>query len=94
MEVELDDGDVAEAECVLELIDRRVTRSPNVLRNQFLDPDDENIFVVRPVEDSDHAARRYALVIAPHEVVVGFFGARDLEGPTWQPCGFTPGRRA
>ena len=39
----------------------------------------EHLLVVGAVEDADLAARRQALGVAPHEVVIQLLGGRDLE---------------
>ncbi len=43
-----------------------------------MNPDDEHLFVVRPVEDADMAARRQVAIGAPQKIMVQFKGARML----------------
>ena len=45
-----------------------------------MNPDDQDLFVVRPVENLDHPASWECCCGAPQEVVFEFFGRRLFEG--------------
>ena len=58
-----------------------VTSNPTIFQKALSEGDayDEDLFIVRSVEDGDLALARSALVNAPQEVVSSFFGGRYLE---------------
>src|SRR3984885_16077793 len=61
----------------LEIVDLAVARVDALARYEFMHPGDEDVFVMRAVEDADHAERRHRLVDAPQEIV-GELGRRRL----------------
>src|ERR1700758_102635 len=54
-------------------IDLAISSFPNFLGNEFVHPHDQNIFVLRTIEDADRAFFRYCLVNTPKEVVGQLF---------------------
>src|SRR5579864_371362 len=54
-------------------------RNSLILQQLGMDPNHQNLFVVRPVEDADPAALRYPLHGAPQTIVVQFFRRWSLE---------------
>src|SRR6476469_2090656 len=81
MEKELEHHDVIQRQHVLKFINQLVALSPNLLWHQLLHPRHQHIFVVRSVEDGNHASSWGALMISPEKVVVEFLDARLLKGP-------------
>ncbi len=55
-------------------------RFATVARDELVDAGGEDVFVVRAVEDTDHAAGRDLGVDAPEKVVAGFERGGDFEG--------------
>ncbi len=80
VEVELEDEDVVVGEETFEFVDVSKTAARDVARDEFVDARGEDVFVVRAVEDADHAARRDLCVDAPEEVVAGLERRGDFEG--------------
>jgi hypothetical protein len=80
VKVELEDEDVVVVEKALELVDVFEPPVRNVAGDEFVDARREDVFVVRTVEDADHAAWRDLGMDAPEEVVTGFEWSGDLEG--------------
>src|SRR5437764_415746 len=66
---------------MLELVNHSVALLPHFLRNKVLYANDQDILVLRAVEDGDHAAWRRLLVIAPEEIMVQLFASRHLKRP-------------
>src|SRR3954469_9827381 len=66
---DLDDPDPVRGEQGLERVDLLVPPGPDVLRHEIVDANDEDVFVVRPVEDRDLAMTRHLAVDTPQEVV-------------------------
>jgi hypothetical protein len=66
-------------EQLLEIVDQLVAFRPDRFRNQIVHPHDEDVFVMRAVEDDDLALGRRPLMRAPEKVVRRFLGARLLE---------------
>ena len=59
---ELHDGRAAGGQVLFERVDLVVASPPDVLRNELVDADDEDVLVVRAIEDADLAPGRDALV--------------------------------
>src|SRR4051794_21338294 len=76
---ELDDARAGVLEQRLEVVDVAVAPAPGRLVDEAVHARDEDVLVVRAVEDRDLAAARRAGVDAPEEVVVELHLARDLE---------------
>ena len=66
-------------EQLLERVDLVVAPRPDLLRDDVVDPDDEDVLVVGPVEDRDLALARRPLVDAPQVVVGELDRRRHLE---------------
>jgi hypothetical protein len=69
VEEELEDRRSFLAEQALEGVDLVVAARPDSLRGDVMDPDDEDVLVVRSIEDGDLALAGRSLVHAPEEVV-------------------------
>ncbi len=81
VEKELGDDRARLCQEELEVIDVRVaTRHDFERRNTFYRLDNDR-FVIRTVEYTDHRERRCALVMSPEEVVGSLDLSRHLEGP-------------
>ena len=78
-EEELDDGGAGLDQVSLERVDEVVPLRPDRLGDEVVDPDDEDLLVVRAVEDADLALARDRFVHSPQEVVGELLRARDLE---------------
>ncbi len=76
---ELHDGGAVLGEGALELVDLVEPLGPHTLGHEVVDPDDQDILVVRAVEDPDLALARDRLVHPPQVVVGQLVAARDLE---------------
>jgi hypothetical protein len=98
---ELDDDEPVVGEVALPVVDLLVAAAPDVgaphLRGQLLalqelgvDPDHEDLLVVRPVEDADLPAGRQLPGVAPEEVVVEFLGRGCLEAVHVHALGVDP----
>src|ERR1700676_5044974 len=61
-------------------IDLAISSLPNFLGNEFVHPNNQNIFVLRTIEDADHAFFGHSLVNTPKEVVGQLFAIRYLKG--------------
>lgn len=80
VEKELQDGDVVFRKNFFKCIDLVVTARPDVLVDQIMDSHDENVFVMRTVEDTNVASGRDCSVDAPKIIVSQFTVAGSLEG--------------
>ena len=60
--------------------DLRVPLPPDGRGHKFVDSRDENVFVLRPIENSDGAFGRDGGMHPPQEIMVGFERAGLLEG--------------
>ena len=80
VEEEFEGEDVVVGEHGLELVDVFETATDGFGRDELVDSWGEDVLVVRPVEDLDHAAGGYLGVDAPEEVVARFDGCGDFEG--------------
>src|SRR5262249_34694961 len=76
---ELEDDRVGLRKQAFEVRDLTIAPSPHRLRDELMNADDENVLVMRPVEDPDLAARRNVRMHAPEEVVRQLLLARNLE---------------
>ena len=63
----------------LEVVDLVVARRPLFLAQQLVDARNEDVLVVRAVEDADHPARRNLRVDAPEKIVTRLDVGRRLE---------------
>ena len=80
MQEALDEHRAVVGQPLLELVDLGVAGLPHVLRHELVDPDDQHVLVLRPVEDADHPRTRY-LSLDPGQVVLAALGlGRRLEG--------------
>src|ERR1700731_2384679 len=61
------------------------------LQNFVMHPHDENLFIVRPVEDADPSPFWKVPEVAPHEVVVEAFRRGLLDGDPLASLWVTPG---
>ena len=71
----------------LERVDLLVALRPDRLRDEPVDAHDEDVLVVRSVEDADLALARRALWIRHRKSWPSSSGGRDLERGPGQPCG-------
>src|ERR1019366_1944495 len=67
------------AQRLFKLVDLVVTPRPDILGNEVVDAYDENIFVMRAVENPDIAVLGNGLVYAPEKIVRGFLGRWRFE---------------
>ena len=75
----LDDARPGRDELALEGVDLGVALRPLRPRHQVVDADDEDVFVVRAVEDADLSRSRQGAADAPEELVPPLLGSRGLE---------------
>ena len=63
-----------------ELVDVAIPARPDRLGNEFLDPGDEHVLVLAPIEDPDISTPRGLPMNPPEVVVVQVFGSGTAEG--------------
>ena len=80
VEEELEDHDVIVGKCLFPGVDVVEVPAGLFFAHVSVDAGGEDVFVVRAVEDADHAAGRDLGLAAPEEVVAGFKGGGDFEG--------------
>ena len=85
MEIELQDDGAIFDEVLLEIVDEVVAPRPDLFGDEVVDTDDEDVFIVRPIEDDDLASPRRMLMCTPQEVVRGLFAGRHLEAVHARP---------
>ena len=76
---DLDDGGAGLRHGLLERVDLPVASTPGCRRHQVVDPCDQDVLVVRAVEDTDLARWRQDLADAPEEGVLQLLPGRCLE---------------
>ena len=70
VEQELEDDDVVRGQHGFERVDVGVAGRPHLLGHAAVYAGHQDVLVVRPVEDADHAEVRHLLVDAPEEIMV------------------------
>jgi dTMP kinase len=76
---EFENSDVILAEHLFEVVDLCVTLGPLRLRDEIVDSNDEDVFILGAVENPDVADRRDCFVNSPKKIVRGLFGGGLLE---------------
>jgi uncharacterized membrane protein len=76
---ELEDRRTAVGQELFEVADVLVALAPDIFRHKVVYADDEHVFIVRTVEDADHALCRGGFVDAPEIVVSALDGAGGFE---------------
>jgi hypothetical protein len=79
VEEELEDGDAVVGEGLLPGVDIVHVLAGGFVAHESMDARGKDVFVVRAVEDADHASRWNLKLAAPEEVVFGFKRGRDFE---------------
>ena len=79
VQVELEDDGSVGGEGVLPVVDLAQAAADGLFIELAVDARDQDILIVRAVEDADHAAGGKALLAAPEEVMLGFERGGRLE---------------
>ena len=79
MQIELENVGVVRHEVLLEVVDAVVASRPDLFRDEVMNADDQNILIMRAVEDHHFASCRRGLMRAPQKIVRQFFSGRLLE---------------
>src|SRR6202171_1805916 len=84
-ETELDDLGLASNQLSLELVDQSISPLDHFWLGQLMDAGDQDVLVMRAIEDSDLARNRQVLADAPQEAVPLLLGSRSFEGGDRNP---------
>ena len=79
MQEKFENGDAVLRQHLLEIVDLAIAPVPDLLGNQVMHADDQNILIVRTVENSDVAAIGNGFVDAPEKIVRQFLVGWGLE---------------